>query len=452
MATISFSGIGTGMDINSLVSQLVEAERAPTENRINSRASKINSQLSALGTVKSALSNLQSAFDKLATSSSTPAYKTSVQADAGFTASAGSTATAGSYQVEVVSLAQTHKLSSSAFASDAVVGHGTLSVEAGENSYSVEVAEGATLADIAKAINQAAAGKGVTASVVNADDGQHLVLNATSPGGSGAMKITASGGDGGLGALVYDPDGTSTLEEKVAPADAQVRVDGLLRTADSNTIGDLVPGLTLNLTKAKPGETFSLQVATDNSSLKTNLQSVVAMYNTANTLLRSTSAYNAETETASALTGDAMVRGLQQQLRGMLGDNSYELKQLGISIATDGTLSLDSSKFDSAMASSPDRVNALLGKDGTLGKRMDALLDGVLDSSQGSLTLRTKSLNAQIEDLSDQVDALDLRMERVEARYMAQFTAMDTLVAQMNSTSSYLTQQLSALQSSTNKS
>ena len=448
MATISFSGLGTGLDINSLVSQLVEAERTPVENRINSAASKINSQLSALGTVKSALANVQSAFQKLQTSTTTASYKTTVQTDAGFTASASSTASAGSYQVEVVSLATTHKLSSSAFAKDAAVGEGTLHLTAGESSYDVEIAEGATLADIAKAINTASGGKGVTASVVNADDGQHLVLNATGSGSAGALAVTTSGGDGGLSALVYDPSGTSTLQETVAAADAQVKVDGFLRTAKSNTVSDLVPGLTLTLTKAKPGETFSLQVATDNSGLKSNLQSLVSMYNTANTVLRSVSSYNADTQTASALTGDSMVRNLQQQLRSMVGGNSYELKALGISIATDGTLSLDSTKLDSALAADPDSVNKLFGKDGKLGSKMGTMLTGMLDSSTGSLTLRTKSLNSQIEDLSDQVDALDKRMEAVEARYLAQFTAMDTLVAQMNSTSSYLTQQLSALSSS----
>lgn len=451
MATINFSGLGSGLDIDSLVRQLVAAERRPAETRINASAAKINSQLSALGTVKSALGNLQSAIDKLATSADTPAFKTTVQDKAGFTASAGTTAAAGRYEVEVLALAESHKLSSGAFAKDAAVGHGTLHLTAGDTSYDVEIAEGATLADIAKAINTASGGKGVTASVVNADDGQHLVLNATTAGSAGALKVAASGGDGGLAAFAYGPSGTSALQQVVGATDAQVRVDGFLRTADSNTVTDLVPGLTLSLTQAKPGEKFSLQVNTDNGSLKTNLQSLVSMYNTANTVLRSVSAYNAETKTASALTGDSMVRGMQQQLRSLVGNYASELGALGVSIAKDGALTLDAAKFDGALAADPDSVRKLFGTDGSMASKLAVQLKGALDTSTGTLTQRTGSLNKRIEGLSDQVDELDRRMEAVEARYLAQFTAMDALVAQMQGTSSYLSQQLAALQPSKNK-
>ncbi|HET6397064.1 MAG TPA: flagellar filament capping protein FliD [Pseudoxanthomonas sp.] len=445
MATISFSGLGSGLDINGLVSQLVAAERAPAENRINASAGRINSQLSALGTIKSALGSLQSALDKLRTGADTPAFKTTVPEGAGFTASAGSTAAAGRYEVEVLALAQTHKLASGAFAADQAVGTGTLHITAGETAFDVEIGEDATLADIAAAINRAAGGKGVTASVVNADDGQHLVLNATESGSAGALTVTASGGDGGLAALAYDPDGAQALDEVVAATDARVKVDGFERTANSNTVSDLVPGLTLGLTEAKPGERFTLQVAGDQSGLKSNLQALVSAFNAANGVLRSTSAYNAETGRASALTGDAMVRGLQQQLRGMVGGYASELKALGVSIATDGTLSVEASKLDAALAADPDGVRRLFGKDGALSSRLETTLKATLDATTGTLTQRTGSLNRQIEGLSDQMDALDRRMEAVEARYLAQFTAMDTLVAQMQGTSSYLSQQLASL-------
>ncbi|WP_374013923.1 flagellar filament capping protein FliD [Pseudoxanthomonas koreensis] len=453
MATISFSGLGSGLDINTLTSQLVAAERAPAENRINNAAAKINSQLSALGTVKSALDNLHAAIGKLATSSDTPAFKATVQDKAGFTASAAGDVAAGRYQVEVLSLANTHKLGSAAFAKDAAVGHGTLQISAGSSSYEVAIAEGATLADIAKAINTASGGKGVTASVVNADAGQHLVLNATTAGSAGMLTVTASGGDGGLAALVYEPGGgANTLQETVAATDAQVKVDGFLRTADSNTVADLVPGLTLNLTAAKPGEAFTVNVGTDNSALKANLQSLVSMYNAANSVLRGVSAYDPETRRASALTGDSMVRGLQQQLRSALGEHSFELRAMGLTVATDGTLSLETSKLDSALATDPDSVRKLFGAEGTVGSRLATQINGAIDASTGTLTQRTGSLNRRMGDLSDQMDALNRRMEAVQTRYMAQFTAMDTLMAQMQSTSSYLTQQLSSLQSLTNNS
>jgi len=140
-----------------------------------------------------------------------------------------------------------------------------------------------------------------------------------------------------------------------------------------------------------------------------------------------------------------MVRGLQQQLRGMVGGYASELKALGVSIATDGTLSVEASKLDAALAADPDGVRRLFGKDGALSSRLETTLKATLDATTGTLTQRTGSLNRQIEGLSDQMDALDRRMEAVEARYLAQFTAMDTLVAQMQGTSSYLSQQLASL-------
>lgn len=449
MATISFSGLGSGLNINDLVTQLVAAERKPTETRINSSASKINSQLSALSTVKGALGNVQSALEKLTGSADAPAFKTTVQDKAGFTATADSKVAPGRYEVEVLALAKTHKLSSTAFAKDAVIGSGTLTFSAGDKDYTVEIPDGAKLADIASAINKASGGKGVTASVVNADDGQHLVLSATASGTANALKVSASGGDGGLAALTYDPQGSSAMQQTVVAADARVKVDGFLRTSDSNTVTDLVPGLTLNLTEAKVNEKFSVTVAADNSALKANLTSLVSMYNAANTVLRSVSAYNAETKSAAALTGDSMVRGMQSQLRSALGANAAALKELGVTIAKDGSLAVDTSKLDGVIATDPGAVSRLFGKDGALGSTMTAQLKSVLDSTSGTLTQRTSSLNKRITDLSGQMDALDRRMEAVEARYTKQFIAMDTLVGQMQNTSSYLSQQLSALQ--TNK-
>lgn len=445
MASINFSGLGSGIDISTLVSQLVQAERSPVETRINTSAAKINAQLSAFGTIKSAMGNAQSALEKLLTSADTPSFKSTIQDKAGFTAALSSTATAGRYEVEVLSLAKSHKLTSSAFGAEATVGSGTLQLSAGEHSYELAFEDGATLSQIAAAINKAAGGKGVSASVVMADDGHHLVLNATSAGTGGALKLTASGGDGGLAALNYDPVGAQSMTQTTAASDAQVKVDGFLRTASSNTVSDLIPGVALTLTEAKVNEKFSLQVSTDNSTFKSSLASFVSSYNAANTALRTFSSYNAETQTSSALTGDSLVRSMQGQLRSTLGSSAGQLAALGVTIAKDGSLSLDTSKTESTLASNPEAGRNLLGKDGSVGGALKSLFNGFLNASTGALTQRTNSLNKRIEDLSSQVDALDLRMDAVKARYTAQFTAMDTLVAQLNSTSSFLTSALAKL-------
>ncbi len=447
--------IGSGLDIPTLVSQLVAAERAPSANRINTQGTAATAKLSALGSIKSSLGSLQSALDALAKGADTPGFKSSVPENSGFSASivndpgtGKSQAAPGTYNVEVLSLAQAQKLSSGAFAADTAVGDGTLSIAWGDESVDVEIPTGSTLSQIAAAINTAAGGKGVNATVITATDGQHLVLNAVDAGTEGALTVSSSGGNGGLSALEWDgTDGG--LKQTVAASNARVRVDGFERESSSNSISDIIPGVTLNLTKAEEGAIKTLTISRDSAPLKIDLQAFVSAYNASISVLKNSSAYDATNDKASTLTGDAMVRGLQQQLRNQLSANVMDMKELGLTINKDGTLALDASAFDKAMAENPAAAAKLLGKDGKLSGSMSSLLKSNLDST-GTLTQRTDALNKQIKRLEKDLDDLDLRMEKVSARYTAQFTAMDTLVAQMQSTSNYLSQQLAGLGKSSN--
>lgn len=452
MATSSLSTIGSGLDIPTIVSNLVANERKPAADRINNQGTTATAKLSALGSIKSSLGSLQSALETLTKSASTPAYKTTVPEGSGFGAtvvtdpSTGKTlAAAGTYNVEVLSLAQPQKLSSGAFAADAAVGDGTLKIAWDDKSLDVAIKPGSTLSDIAAAINKAAGGKGVNATVITANDGQHLVLNAVDAGTKGALTVSASGGNGGLSALTWD--GTAGgLSQTVAATNARVRVDGFERESSSNSVSDLIPGITLNLTKAEEGTTKTLTVSQDNAPLKINVQAFVSAYNASINLLKNSSAYDATNKKASTLTGDSMVRGLQQQLRGQLSANVVDLKAMGLTINTDGTMSLNASTFDKAMAENPTMAASLLGKDGRLSGGLSSLLKSNLDSGTGTLTLRTDALNKQIKKLEKDLDDLDARMEKVSDRYTRQFNAMDSLVAQMQGTSNYLAQQLAALQ------
>ncbi|WP_269791842.1 flagellar filament capping protein FliD [Stenotrophomonas sp. Iso1] len=452
MATSSLSTIGSGLDIPTIVAQLVAAERAPSANRINNQGTTATAKLSALGSIKSSLSTLQTAMEAMGKAADVRAYKTSVPEKSGFSATivtdpaTGKTlAAAGSYNIEVVSLAQPQKLSSGAFDAEALVGDGKLSIAWGEeDSISVDIAPGSNLASIAAAINSAAGGKGVNATVITANDGQHLVLNAVNSGTDGALKVTASGGNGGLSALTWD--GTSGgLTQTSAPTNAHVRVDGFDRESSSNSISDIIAGVTLDLTKAEAGTTTVLSITQNNEPLKTAVQAFVTAYNAATSLLKTSSAYDAEKDKASVLTGDSMIRGMQQQLRGQLSANVIDLKELGLTITKDGTLSLDASTFDKAMAKNPAAAEALVGKSGSLYEGMNSILKSNLDTGTGTLVQRTDALNKEIKKLEKQLDDLDLRMEKVSARYTAQFTAMDKLVSQMQGTSSYLSQQFAAM-------
>jgi flagellar hook-associated protein 2 len=439
----TISASGSGLDIPSLVSQLVSAARTPTENRINSAGSTATAKLSAIGQIKSAMTSLQTALEKMGEAADTPSYKATVQSGAGYTAATTAKAVPGDYSVEVVRLATAQKLSSAAHAKDATLGSGTLSIAYGagtDDVVKVDIAATATLADIAAAVNSAAGGKGVTASVVTADDGQHLVFSATATGSGGALAISTSGGDGGLVALTNGSGGG--LTQTVAAADALVRVDGFERTSSSNTISELVPGVDLTLTKAAAGTAYNLNIVSDTSGLKSAITAYVTAYNSVTSTLKSTSSYDSTTRTASALTGDSLVRTLQQQLRGQVSGNVAGLKELGVTVDKDGVMAFEATAFDKAIAADPEAARSMFGEEGSYGGAVASLLDNHLDSLTGTLVLRSNSINKQISGLEDQLDQLDEKMTRLSDLYTKQFTAMETMIVQLQGSASSLNQLL----------
>ena len=440
---MAISNLGSGLDIPSLVSQLVAAERSPIENRIARGENAAKTQLSAMGSLKSTFSSLKSALEKLRKDDGSNARVATIPDEkASFTATASTTAAVGDYRIKVESLATAHRLTSPAKAADAKIGTGKLIIEAGDEKIEVEIKEGRnTLADIRSAINTAAAGKGVQASLVNADGGQHLVLTAVDTGSEGKLRVTAEGGDGGLSALVYDPGVSTQMTETVKAQDAVVYVDGLKRTSSSNSLTDLLPGVTISLKEAKPDEEFTLKIATDDNALKTTLASFVSAYNSAISLTKSLTAYNADTKTASALTGDSMVRGFQSSLRNMASENVVAFKALGLKINTDGTLSLNSSDLTKALGEDPGALSRLFSGDEGYGADLESMLKSVLEDD-GLLDSRTDSLNARLKTYTKQYEDLDRRMESLQTRYTAQFTAMEQLVTQLQSSSGFLSQQL----------
>ncbi|MGX5673604.1 flagellar filament capping protein FliD [Thermomonas sp. XSG] len=444
MATITSAGIGSGLNVTELVGQLVAAERAPSDNRLNAIETSTKAQISAFGSIKAALSGIESSLKKLDGTGGLPGRKATVTTDAGFTASAGTSAALGTYSVIVEKLATAHKLQSAAVTAGSHVGNGTLTLQVGSgDAFDVTIDAGkGTLADIRDAINSQAAGKGVTATLVNGNSGQVLLLSSGTTGAAGALTVTANGGDGGLSALTTG----GGMTEVTAAQDAVVHVDGITRTSSSNTLSDLVDGITLTLTKAKPGEAFTLDVGSDASTLKASMLGFISAYNTALGALRTQSAAGGEGKTAGPLSGDAAPRSITASLRNAIGSNYAELNALGLKTAVDGSLSLDGSKFDAAIAANPGAVKSLLGEDADLGKNMRDMLHNYV-GAQGLLADRGKSLDTRMKTVTQQRADLDARMERLEASYRRQFTALDAMMAQMQSTSSYIAQQLGALNS-----
>lgn len=443
MASITSTGIGSGLDVNSLVSQLITAERTPTDTRLNSDQSTTNSQISAFGAVSSVMSGLQTALDAFKTTGADPDRKATVASGAGFTASASTSAVLGSYQVRVEKLATTQKLQSAAVASSTQVGYGTLSIQVGsDQAIDVSIAQGkGTLADIRDAINAATGSQGVTASLVHGDAGDVLVLSSSRSGANGALTITTKDGDGGLSVLAT---AGGTLTEVSPAGDAEVWVDGIKRTSASNHVTDLVDGVTLDLNKAQTGVDFGLTVGGDSTSLHARVDAFVKAYNTAVTTLRTQSAAGDQNTAGGALSGDATPRALIQSLRGALGNAYSDLAALGLKTAVDGTLTLDGGKLDATLAADPGAVRRAFGDGAGYSTALRSTLTAYV-GDDGMIASRTKSLNDHLKNIQSQRDELDRRMTQMETDYRTQFTALDSMMAQMQSTSSFLTQQLASL-------
>jgi len=444
--SIASTGIGSGLDVATLVQQLVSAERAPTANRIDTLERKTKAEISAFGSLRSAFDGLRSALTRLRSGDTSEARKATVQAEAAFTATATTSAAIGTYSIEVIARASAHKLASAAFATaETAVGTGHLTIASGDTTLEVDIdAEHATLQGVRDAINKAAQGKGVAATIVQADDGAHLVLSAAATGAGNALRITASGGDGGLAAFAYAPPAASTMQQLQAAADARIKVDGFERSSPTDSIGDMIQGVTLTVTDAAPGTVKTLTVAADTSVLRTAAKSFVSAYNASINTIGSVTRYDAGTKVAAALNGDALMRGVNQDLRSQLGNAVSDLKALGITIEANGTLKLDDAAFDAGMAKDPAVARRLFTSDDGLAAKLQASMerllagDGVLKSRDDNLTRRSKSI-------ADQRTALDERMSQLEERYRAQFVALDELMTKMQSTSSYLAQQLANL-------
>ncbi len=451
---ITAPGIGSGLDVKSLVEQLVSAERQPAATRLASQEAKANAELTGIGRLKSALATFQSAVATLADIDSFQQRKATVPDDGRISATVTTDATPASYEVEVLALARAHRLLSGAFAgADSVVGEGQLLIGSGASSMQIEITPANnTLAGIRDAINASGNNPGVRASIVTGADGAHLILTATSTGASHAITVDAIAPGSPLEALEFGAGTSNSMTESAAAADASLTIDGLAVTGSGNSIDSAIPGVTIDLLKAEPGVPVTLQVAYDKEAARAALGKFVEAYNAVVGTINELTAYNADTKSAGPLLGDAATRAIRGALREALGRSVGEstdpfrtLTEIGISSDTKGKLSLDSSKFDKAVAADFDGVGRVLAGEGDgIAVRMKAIVDDVLGSS-GRMQSKEQTLKERLSDIGERRTALDSRMEKVQDRYRKQFLALDTLMSQLTQTSNYLTQQLARL-------
>jgi len=451
MATTGVVG-GSQLDVNGLVSQLVAAERKPLDDQVARAASKVTTQISATSALLGALSTFQGTLNGLKTTTAFSARTTASSDPTIVTASATTTAAPGRYDVEVVSLASAQQISSGAFVAgaDSVVGNGSLTVSLGAASFSVNVdGTNNTLAGIRNAINSATDNPGVTATIINAADGAHLVLTSIKSGAASAIQVAQTGT---LSQLEYSTTNQANYRELRPAQDASVIVAGYPATSATNVIEGVIEGVSINLVSAEPGTTVGIDVLFDKTAAKEKINAFVSAYNTLRGMLTRLGGYDAASKTAGPMLGDPLLSGIDAEIRRTLstpvegaGETVQTLAAIGITTQKDGTLKVDATKLESALNTNFDAVSRLFGTAETgVAAKLATQIEARLADGAG-IDLRNESLQRQQRDLAKKTADIDTRMQILQKTYLKQFTTLDTLLSTLSSTSAFLTQQIESL-------
>ena len=438
---LSSPGIGSNLDINTIVSQLMSVEGRKLTS-LQTQEASYQAKVSAFVQVQSAFSTFQTAVNSLSTVQQFQAATATASDTAVLSAKASSAATPGAYALEVSKLAQAQKLVTAGQASTTTtIGTGTITFQFGAIAGTVETPPGSgsypaparnadgtysgasfkpgtaesktvtigpsnnSLAGIRDAINGAKIG--VTATIVNDGGAQpnRLVLTNSATGEASSMKISVSDDpDGGLaGLLNHDPSGTTqNLKETVAAQDAEFTLDGLKIKKPSNTVTDAVAGVTLNLAKTNAGSPTTLTVARDSASVVSAVNKFVSAYNAIAKTLSDASAYDANSKSAAILNGDSSIRGAQNQLRGLLssaiggGYGAYSrLSDIGVTMQKNGTLELNTAKLTTALETNFNDVAGLFAAAGKASDSLVSYTTSTAATKAGAYSLNVSQMASQ---------------------------------------------------------
>lgn len=464
MATLTSTGIGSGLDVGTIVSSLMSLEKQPL-TKLQASASTIQTQLSAFGALKSQLASFGDIATRLASPGTwSPLSAASSDSDA-ISVTAGTSAAAGRYRLEVQQLAQSQSLASAPFASAAasVVGTGSLTFTVGTASgASFTPAAGSTpvtvaidsahqtLSGVRDAINAASAG--VTASIVGTGSSARLVLR-TPDGAAHSVKVTASDADGndtdasGLSALAFDPAGTAgsgrNLTQTQAAQDARFTLDGLAQTSETNTPSEVLAGVSLTLRQVTTAA-VDVTVSVDTASVRRNVTDFVNAYNATAKLLAQDTQVDPAGKNRGPLQADSTAEGLQYALRGMLFGgvtglgSPNSLSAAGIELQRDGTLKINDSKL-TPLLSAPQSLARLFaqaqsGSDAStrgIAVRFKEWASG-FTADGGILSARITGLKSRVDDNQKRQDAMQDRLVATEARLRKQYQQLDTQMSSLN--------------------
>ncbi|WP_133649644.1 flagellar filament capping protein FliD [Paraburkholderia flava] len=431
------------LDVNQLVSTLVTAKTAAQNAAITNKQGVDNTELTAVGQLKSVLSALETAVSGLSDGTALSAVSATVTGTAITAAAAKTGATPGTSTIDVNTVASADKYSSTGFTSSTTVGTGTLTLSLGSSgTMSVNVdSTNNSITGIAAAINASSNNPGITATVVNGSDGQHLVLTSNSTGAANTVSMTASSG-------LNSALNTSNMTELQKAQDASLTVDGSPVTSSTNTITGVLNGITINLTPAAAGTSQTLTVATDTTAQTTAITNFVTAYNNYVTTAKSLSSYDstaAAGSQAGPLLGDSMLNSITNGLASIVsggissGGSTFSLASIGLNLQDDGTIVTDTTALQNALTTNPGSVSALFNQTNGMGTLLNNFSNVYVQTS-GTIDQRTAAINSDLSSLADQASTLQTYSSTLTAQYNAQFSALNNLLTTTQNNTQYLDQ------------
>src|SRR5258708_1607337 len=448
---ISSTGIGSGLDINGIVTSLTTAAGLAQNTQLADRKGSLTAQVSAFGHFSSALSTLQATLKTLETPSTLAGRTATVSDGKVASASATSGAIPAQYSLQVQNLATAASLASQPVSSGTtVIGTGTLTIAVGGSSASISIdSTNNTLAGIAAAINGAPNNPGVSATILTTSAVARLVLTGNTTGAANAITVTQSGGDGGLAALTYDPThGVTNLTQTQAATDANFSVNGFAATSPSNQVTSVISGVTLNLLGTTAANTpATLTIGNDTTGAQTSIGTFVTALNGLITSIKSLTSYDPSTKTAGTFPRQPTLQSFQNQLSNILDQvksgitgASTSLASLGITANTQGTYDTNKTTLGNALTANLASVGNFFGGANGIATQLNTLVNGYTQSG-GLLDSINKGLQSSLTDVANQQTALNARLATYSATLTQEYNAMHAAVALLKQTQTYLTAQ-----------
>lgn len=467
MATISSPGIGSGLDIKSIVAQLVALEKKPLE-ALQLKATNTETRISAMGQIQSQLASLDDALKTLKLSSSFEPMKVSSSNSAALSGSAVFTATPASFNLEVSQLARAQTTASAAFTSGAYPGQGSIKIETGNwatgsfvdnggTAIDITVASTDTLTDIAGKINDA--GGSVTAAILNDGTGEKLLLRNKLTGAVNGFRVQVTDtGDNinndefGLSRLAYDPtNNTAGLTLAQSALDTVATLNGVNMTSANNQFAGAVNGVTIDVKQLTTGP-VTLDIGRDTTEISKAITAFVDAYNVVNATLQDATKYDAATKVAGPFQGDSSIVAIQNRLKQMIssqgpfGNAFGRLSDIGLEMQKNGSLKTNSAKLETALKDVPSLKAFFVSTTGTpqgLAVQLQSFTAGLLGES-GGVSQKAKDLQARLDRNAEEQTQVSDRVSRSEQRLLTQYSRLDTTVARLNALNSYISQQVTS--------